>query len=104
MDHTPEQLRAHYSKLGSTTNVVRDEILDSITIKRPPDESLPAQPTKAEVKREVARMKDSAPGADEVTTSMLKIATSTEERLDALTETIQVMWNMDPQECPGFLH
>ena len=40
VDHTPEQLKVHYSKLGSTPNVVRDEILDAITIKRPTDMSL----------------------------------------------------------------
>ena len=49
-------------------------------------------------------MKDAAPKADEVTTSMLKIATSTEEGLTALTETMQEMRHMDPLEWPEFLH
>ena len=88
VDHTPDQLRAHYSKLGSTPNAVRDEILEAITIKRPPDLTLAQQP-EDEVKREVARMKDSAPGSDEVTTSMLQIAASTEEGLVALSDTIK---------------
>ena len=35
VDHTLDQLRTHCSKLGSTPNVVRDENLDAITIKRP---------------------------------------------------------------------
>ena len=91
VDHTPEQLKAHYSKLGSTPNVVRDEILDAITIKRPTDMSLANEPTEAEVKKEVSRMKDSAPGADEVTSSMLKLATSTKEGLIALTKSMCVV-------------
>ena len=34
VDHTTDQLRNHhYSKLGSSPNVVREEILDAITIK-----------------------------------------------------------------------
>ena len=102
VDHTPEQLKAHYSKLGSTPNVVRDEILDAITIKRPTDMFLADEPTEAEVKREVSRMNDSAPGADEVTTSMLKLATSTEEGLIALTESMCVLWHMDLVNGPSF--
>ena len=98
VDHTPDQLRAHYSKLGSTPNVVRDEILDAITIKRPTDLTLAEQPTEDEVKREVARMKDSAPGADEVT-SMLKIAVGTEEGLVALSDTIRTVWNTCSYSC-----
>ena len=104
VDHTLDQLRAHYSKLGSTPNVVLDEILVAIRIKRPPNLTLAEQPTEDEVKRDVARMKDSAPGADEVTTSMLKILVSTEERLVALSETIWTMWNMQPQMWSQFLH
>ena len=51
VDHTPDQLRANYSKLGSTPNVVRDEILEAITSKRPPYLTLAEQPKEDEVKR-----------------------------------------------------
>ena len=64
--------------------------------------SLAEQPTEQEIKTEVARMKDSAPGADEVTTSTFKIATSTEGGLVVLTQAM--LWNTDPREWPEFLH
>ena len=65
--------------------------MDAITIKKPTDMSVADELTEAEVKREVSRMKDSAPGVDEVTSSMLKLATSTKEGLIALTESMSVV-------------
>ena len=104
----PEKEKARNLRNSSTASwrktKRRDEILGAITIKRPTDMSLADEPTEAEVKKEVSRMKDSAPGADEATSSMLKLVTSTMEGLIALTESMCVLWHMDPREWPEFLH
>eukprot|EP00959_Pyramimonas_sp_CCMP1952_P312181 6533745-Pyramimonas_sp.AAC.1 len=64
-DHTPEALRAHYSKLGAEPNTVDQSTLDRLPPPRPTCEALGDTPTTAEVLAQMKKMKNSAGGKDE---------------------------------------
>ena len=72
IQHSLEELRSHFMKIGDEASVVAEEVLKRLPKGRPVDRTLGNTPDVKEMMTAMNAMKESAPGKDEVTVNMLK--------------------------------
>ena len=99
---SPEDLRKHFSEIGSCVNDVSEEMLAGIEPIRPICHELDVVPEAEEILRNLCAMRESAPGPDMITVSMLKAGGKLLH--EKIVYTVQKMWESEPEDWEQICH
>ena len=99
---TPDELRAHFSEIGKYSNEISDETLATAEMIVETDTSLEETPQDEEILEALRGMRESAPGPDLITVSMLKYGGAA--LLAKLCSMVKWMWETAPENWEEVCH
>jgi len=99
---SPEQLREHFSSIGSKVNNVDEEMLQQVPQIVPVCEELGDCPSDAEIWVALRGMRESAPGPDLVTVSLLKHGGNMLKQ--KVVDFVREMWDKPPEQWESICH
>ena len=100
--HSLQQITTYLTELGSNPHMVTDATIEQGLPQLPYDYTLDTAPHDAEILHELNRMKHSAPGEDEVTSSMYKSLSPLGKRV--LCQRLRDLWTSPTHTWSSSLH
>ena len=100
--HSLQQITTYLTELGSNPYKVTDATIEQGLPQLPSDDTLGMVPQDAEILHELSRMKNSAPGEDEVTCSMYKNLSPLGKRV--LCQRLRDLWTSPTHTWSSSLH
>jgi len=99
---SPEELKSHFEAVGAEVNEAGEEAWEGMVPVVQENEGLGAIPDEAEIWENLRGMRESAPGPDGVTVSMIRHGGGELRRY--VIGLVQRMWETDPDEWEESLH
>ena len=100
--HSLQQITTYLTQLGSNPPIVTDATIEEGLPQLPSDHTLDMVPHDAEILHELSRMKNSAPGEDEVNSSMYKSLSPLGKRV--LCQRLRDLWTSPTHTWSSSLH